>query len=120
MDKTDYLPLGSIVIVKGGVKKSMIIARGLAAPIGDEVKFFDYGGCLYPEGLIGDSLIYFNHEDLEKVVFEGFSDEDNELMVKNINEWAEKSGFPKGNPFELNQQNLQKELEEKKRGEGNE
>ena len=39
MKQTEYLPLGSIVVLKGGVKKLMIIARGLAVKI-DGVDFY--------------------------------------------------------------------------------
>lgn len=102
MSKTEFLPLGSIVIVKGGIKKTIVIARGIAADLGGGPKRFDYGGCLYPEGLLGDQLLYFNHEDINKVVFTGFSDEDNILMVENINNWIETSGFEKGQPLEIN------------------
>jgi len=105
MEKTDFLPLGSIVIIRGGVKKTMIIARGIAADVGVGPKRFDYGGCLYPEGLISDQLLYFNHEDINKTVFTGFSDEDNELMVENINGWIKTSEFEKGNPKEINKKN---------------
>jgi len=105
MEKTDFLPLGSIVIIRGGVKKTMIIARGIAADVGVGPKRFDYGGCLYPEGLISDQLLYFNHEDINKTVFTGFSDEDNELMVENINGWIKTSEFEKGNPMEINKKN---------------
>ena len=108
MEKIEFLPLGSVVIVKGGVKKTMIIARGLATAIGGETIFFDYGGCLYPEGLIGDKLLYFNHADIAKVVFNGFSDDDNVMMVENINGWVKKSGYKRGNPYEINLQNQQK------------
>ena len=104
MEKIKYLPLGSIVVIRGGVKKTMIIARGLAVTIQSENKVFDYAGCLYPEGLIGDQVMYFNHTDISKIVFEGFNDEDNIVMVENINNWLEKTPFERGNPFELNQQ----------------
>ena len=105
MEKIEFLPLGSIVIVRGGVKKTMIIARGIAADVGCGPKRFDYGGCLYPEGLLGDQILYFNHEDINKEVFIGFSDGDNELMVENINGWVETSGYEKGKPLEINQKN---------------
>lgn len=108
MQAVEFHPLGSIVIVKGSVKKIMIVARGLATVIGDQPKYFDYGGCLYPEGIIGDSIIYFNHEDISKIVHEGYSDEDNQLMIENINEWVGKCELEKGNPYELNKQNQQK------------
>ncbi|MFZ2539570.1 MAG: DUF4176 domain-containing protein [Oscillospiraceae bacterium] len=105
MDNIVFLPIGSIVIVKGGVKKSMIIARGLATVINGETKYFDYGACLYPEGLMGDSVMYFNHADIAKVVFKGFTDDDDVMMVENINEWLEKTPLKRGNPYQLNQQN---------------
>jgi len=102
MEKVEYLPLGSIVIVRGGVKKAMIIARGLAAEIGTETNVFDYGGCLYPEGLLGDKILYFNHADIAKVVFEGFNDDDNAIMVENINNWLKDIKYERGNPLEIN------------------
>ena len=80
----EYLPLGSIVVIQGSVKKIMIIARGLKVRIGDHFEFFDYGGCLYPEGLMGEQVMYFQHENIQKVVFEGYADEDNEIMLSNI------------------------------------
>ena len=103
-EKVAYHPLGSILIVRGGVKKMMIIARGVAAEIHGSPKVFDYAGCPYPEGLIGDQLMYFNHADIAKVVFEGFQDEDESIMVENINEWLKQTPFERGNPLELNEQ----------------
>ena len=103
MEKIAFLPLGSIIIVQGGIRKTMIIARGLAANIDGETKTFDYGGCLYPEGLLGDSLLYFNHKDIAKVVFEGFQDEDNVMMVENINKWFEETPYKRANPLEMNE-----------------
>ena len=100
--KIAYLPLGSVVLIKGGVKKTMIIARGLAVSVPPSVKVFDYAGCLYPEGLIGDQVVYFNHADIAKVVFEGFSDDDNAIMVENINDWLEKTPYERGDPYALN------------------
>ena len=50
-EKIDYLPLGSIVILKGGVQKVVIIARGLVTAVTVPAGFFDYGGCLYRESL---------------------------------------------------------------------
>jgi hypothetical protein len=102
MEKIKYLPLGSIVIVRGGVKKTMVVARGLAAEINAETKVFDYGGCLYPEGLLGDQIMYFNHVDIAKVVFEGFTDDDDILMVENINNWLNETPYERGNPLEIN------------------
>lgn len=49
-ERVDYLPLGSVVIVHGGVKKYVIVARGLQLKINGDYKLFDYGACTYPEG----------------------------------------------------------------------
>ena len=99
------LPLGSVVILKGNVKKMMIIARLIALPVKGQVYRFDYGACLYPEGMVGDRLIYFNHEDIFKVVQEGYTDDDNEIMLENIEAMLQQTDIPKGNVSELKESN---------------
>ena len=49
----------------------MIIARVIAAPVKGIFIALTTGLCLYPEGMVGDSPIYFNDEDIFKVVQEG-------------------------------------------------
>ena len=83
----------------------MIIARVIAAPVKGNIYHFDYGACLYPERMVGDSLIYFNDEDIFKVVQEGYSDEDNDLMLENIAAVIDQTDIPKGNVAELNDVN---------------
>ncbi|OYO40346.1 transposase [Lachnotalea glycerini] len=102
--KTDFLPLGSVVRLNGGVKKIIIIARAVATKIEDEAKYFEYGGSLYPEGLLGDTILYFNNEDILQVEFKGYVDEDDEIMVQNLNESIQKLGYQKGTPSEFNHQ----------------
>ena len=85
MEKINYIPLGSIVLLSGGTQKVMIISRGLNVQNGGRVLFFDYAGVPYPEGLNGDQVAYFHHDAISRVVFEGYSDVDNEQMVDNIN-----------------------------------
>ena len=104
-EQITYLPLGSIAIVKGGVKKLMVVARGVATKFNDRIVAFDYAGCVYPEGIIDEQLMYFNHEDISKVYFEGFTDEDNEIMLDNLRDWANNNKLEKGNPLVLNEQN---------------
>ena len=58
-EKIDYLPLGSIVILKGGVQNTRSRVRGLVTAVTAPAGFFDYGGCLYPQGIIGDQIMYF-------------------------------------------------------------
>ncbi len=85
MERIDYLPLGSIVYLNDGMKKLLIVGRGLMLKNGDKEYFFDYGGVLFPEGLQGDELAYFQHSSVKKVVFEGFRDDDDEAAVDKIN-----------------------------------
>ena len=100
-ENMEFLPLGSIVQLKGGVKKIMIIARGAFAVVKGEKRYFDYGACTYPEGVIGDPLLYFQHKDIQKVVYCGYEDEDEKLMQENI----------KNNLSVLQEQLLKKEQE---------
>lgn len=100
-EKVEYLPLGSIVIIKGGTQKVVINARGLVTMATNPPSFFDYGGSLYPQGIIGDQILYFNHSDIAKVVFTGYTDEDDEMMKDNINEWYSKSEFQRGDASKL-------------------
>ena len=105
MSDVTILPLGSLVILKGNTKKMMIVSRVIAVPVKGEVYRFDYGACLYPEGLMGDSLIYFNQEDILKVVQEGYTDDDNAIMLENIDHILNTTDIPKGNVSELNDVN---------------
>ena len=104
-EKIEYLSLGSIIILKGSVKKIMIISRGMVTVPNETPVFFDYGGVTYPEGLVGDQILYFNHENIVKVVFSGYSDDDEQMMVDNINEWYMNSEIIKGDPYEINEKN---------------
>ncbi len=88
---TEFLPLGSIVLLKGGMQKVLIISRALKVRNGAKEFFFDYGGVPYPEGLVGDQMAYFNHSGISRVVFTGYSDEDNLNMVENINRYLEEN-----------------------------
>lgn len=83
----NYVPLGSIVLLKGGSQKLLVIARALNVKNGGSTFFFDYGAVLYPDGLTGDQMAYFNHDNISKVVFQGYSDVDNENVVENINRY---------------------------------
>lgn len=93
-----YLPLGSIVLLEGGSQKLIIIARGMHVTMDEQTYFFDYGGVPYPDGLVGDRMAYFNHSNVSKVVFEGYSDVDNENIVDGINRYL--SSVPQINRYQ--------------------
>ncbi len=77
-----YLPIGTVVLLSGGEKRVMI--TGFCAIPGDDTKkVYDYIGCLYPEGFISSSQnLLFNHEQIEKLYYLGYSD-DEEKKFKN-------------------------------------
>ena len=81
--KNKYLPIGSVVLLKGGTKRTMIYGR-MQLSI-DTGKMYDYIACFYPEGNVSENFTFlFDHSQIEKVIFEGFSDEEDESFVHNI------------------------------------
>ena len=87
-----FLPIGTIVLLKGGKKELMIMSYCIV-PSGDAYdkngkvdirdNMYDYGGCAYPEGMLtSDQLFAFNHEQIEKVVFKGYETEKQKEISK--------------------------------------
>lgn len=71
----DLLPIGSIVLLKGGVKRIMVF--GIKQTNDENNQEYDYIGVLYPEGNLGGDYQYlFNQEDIEEVIFKGFEDDE--------------------------------------------
>ena len=69
----NYLPIGSIVRLKGGTKRIMICGR-VQKRVSDG-QLFDYAACLYPEGFIDSKSMYlFNNEDIDMVYYLGMQD----------------------------------------------
>ena len=84
-EENTFLPLGSIVILKGALKKLMIVNR--ANLVKDQ--YFDYGAILYPEGMIDGNLAYFNNDDIFKVISKAYTDDDDTLMVEQLTQAKE-------------------------------
>ncbi|MRX73993.1 DUF4176 domain-containing protein [Bacillus lacus] len=86
------LPIGSIVYLKEGTSKLMIMNRGPILEEGGEHTMFDYSACFYPQGLVHDKIFYFNHENIDEVVFEGFQDQEEERFQKLFHDWKQDNG----------------------------
>ena len=89
MEFEKYLPLGTVVMLKGAKKRIMIIGY-LPVTIKDNKKMVhDYAACIYPEGIISsDSTLLFNHDQIDKIYFLGnYDGEAKELIdrLKNTN-----------------------------------
>ena len=83
------LPIGSIVLLKESLQKIMVIGRG-AIYINQETKkdtFADYMAVLYPAGMNPETTIFFNHKDIDKVVFRGYSDDEEERFLEIYEDW---------------------------------
>ena len=64
--KEKFLPIGTVVMLKGGTKRVMII--GFCVTNGEDKEVYDYSGCLYPEGLLSSNEIcMFNHDLIDTV-----------------------------------------------------
>ena len=90
MDKSkELLPLGSVVYLEEGTQKLIIIGRGVIFEDSDssEQVFADYMGTLYPSGSQKNSNIFFQHENIDRVVFRGYSDEEEKRFLEVYNNW---------------------------------
>ncbi len=68
----ELLPVGSVVLLQGATKKTIIIGI-MQIKEGEENKTYDYIGVPYPEGFLGkDSAYLFNREHINDVIFTGY------------------------------------------------
>lgn len=69
----DLLPIGSVILLKGGEKRVMICGR-IQAKAGEN-EIYDYSACYYPQGIIDPkSMFFFNRDAIERIYFIGFQD----------------------------------------------
>lgn len=86
----DLLPIGSIVLLKDGEKRLMIIGI-MQNDAGGTGKNYDYLGELYPEGHIGEGFQYlFNHEDINEIIFRGFEDDERTKFLEKLTNFYER------------------------------
>lgn len=71
----NMLPIGSVVLLKGGNKRVMICGRIQVR--GGENKIYDYSACYFPEGLVdADSTFFFDRDAIDSVFFIGCQDQE--------------------------------------------
>lgn len=79
-----FLPIGSVVLLKGGKKRAMITGFCSVAQE-DQEKIYDYSGCVYPEGYLSSNQVcLFDHDQIEKIFFVGFEDEEEVSFKKKL------------------------------------
>ena len=80
-----YLPIGSVVLLKGGKKRAMITGFCSVAQENQE-KIYDYSGCVYPEGYLSSNQVcLFDHDQIEKIFFTGFEDDEEFEFKEKLN-----------------------------------
>lgn len=81
-----YLPIGTVCLLKGAKKRVMITGFCTIAD-GNKEEIYDYNGCMYPEGVVtAEKTLLFNHNQIEKIYYMGYSDEEDKEFKKNLNE----------------------------------
>ena len=116
MKEQKYLPLGSVVKVRGGVQKFMIITRGVVLEVDNRKALVDYGGCIFPDGVVNDKVIYFNHEDIDEILYTGYSDELDRRMTDNIKKAEQQTKIEHLNIRAIQEQYEKEQGEEKRDG----
>lgn len=93
----NLLPLGTVVYLDGGTEKIMIVGRGVIFKDSetDEEVFTDYMGCIFPTGINPNNTLFFNEENVDRVVFKGLVDEDEERFLEIYEEWETKLSVQK-------------------------
>lgn len=74
------LPIGSVVRLKNGDVKLMILNRAPLYNKNGVIGYFDYSACIYPTGKVEDQVYFFNHENIAEIYFKGYIDEEEELF----------------------------------------
>ncbi len=100
MEKDEkFLPIGTVVLLKEGTKEVMITSYCII-PNGDVYDkngkiegqniMYDYGACLYPEGVFNSNqVIAFNHDQIDKICFKGYETDSQKSFSKLVNEKLE-------------------------------
>ena len=93
--KEKFLPIGTVVLLKG-VKKEVMITSYCIFPNNTEIKdgkevkpmkkMYEYGGCIYPEGILDSNMVCaFDHQQIEKVCHLGYETEAQKELSKILN-----------------------------------
>ncbi|MBF0580028.1 DUF4176 domain-containing protein [Erysipelotrichaceae bacterium RD49] len=83
----EILPLGSVVTLKDGGKRLMVVGR-LQKHLASG-KVYDYSAVLWPEGMIDSDRTYlFDHEDIGQIWFIGLQDQE-EFAFRSQLDWYE-------------------------------
>lgn len=83
MKEKKYLPLGTVVLLKGAKKKVMI--TGYLPVDKNKKNVYDYLACIWPIGYLdSETMLAFNEDVINNVYFVGCSDEEQKEFAKEL------------------------------------
>ena len=82
----EYLPIGSVVLLKGAIRKAMIIGIIQSTKGKDGViKENDYIAVMFPEGFLNaETMFMFNHDQINDVVYRGYENPERAEFLKKL------------------------------------
>ena len=83
--KEKYLPIGTVVLLKGGHDPIMITSY-CVYPKTDKAKLFDYGACIYPTGILDPDTVHaFNHNQIDEILYMGYETKESKELSNLLN-----------------------------------
>lgn len=83
----DLFPIGTVVKLKKVEKRLVVMGIMQQINEGEKTEGYDYVGVPYPEGFInGESMILFQHEDIESIIYLGFADIERQAFLVALSE----------------------------------
>ena len=84
-----YLPIGSVVLLRGGTNKAMITGYCMKTKEKPN-KIYDYSGCPFPEGVIKSTMTsVFDHNQIVQVFHIGYKNQESEAFLATIKDKVE-------------------------------
>lgn len=89
------LPIGTVVILKGGMKRIMIMGYQ-QSPADNRNKAYDYIGCMYPEGYFGaEKMLMFDHSQIDHIFAMGLQNQEQLAFRKDLEAELDRLGLRK-------------------------
>ena len=86
MSIKELLPIGSVVLLKEGKKKVMII--GIKQKDGESDIEYDYLTVLYPEGFVANVGMFFcNHDAIDEIYYMGYRNEEHDKFRNELDKF---------------------------------
>lgn len=88
-------PIGTVVTLIDGEQQLMITARFPLYENQGSVGYFDYAGCVFPQGQMNESNFFFNEDDIKSVEFEGHNSDEERHLKEELEKQIPTIRYPK-------------------------